>query len=201
MFRQARADLVVHAAAGIGAHGVDLRDWLAEARLGGRLQRVRHPVVEFGDHGAVERRAGIELHRAALQGGDMQGPREAADAGAGYLGGRLHIGRRLHALFGEAGVFGSRAPGRALRPVVNRAGRQQRHEPREGEIWQYATRHSRRDGEGALMQREERRLTQRIRPTVSFTPPHGSAAPASRAWPVRVTAGRARAPRPHSRRR
>ena len=106
MLRELRAALIVHAAAGVGAHGIDLRDLLAEARLRRRLHHVGEPGVELGDHGAVERRGRVEGDRAALQRGDFEGPRQAADARPVDLIGESDEIGGLHALLGEAGVFG-----------------------------------------------------------------------------------------------
>src|SRR3954464_10349363 len=54
VLRELRAHLAVHATAGIRTHRADLCHWRAEARLCGRLHHVSEPLIEFGDHRAVE---------------------------------------------------------------------------------------------------------------------------------------------------
>ena len=62
VFRNVRARLPVDAAAGIRAHGVDLRDRLAEARLSDGLHDLFDPFVESGDHRTIEGRHRVELN-------------------------------------------------------------------------------------------------------------------------------------------
>ena len=87
----------------------------AEPRLRGGLHRIGHPVLEFGDHRTSERRRGVESHRAFLQRRHLEGPRQAADARPLQLIGERDPFGRLYALLRDTGVFGLRAPGRALR--------------------------------------------------------------------------------------
>ena len=72
MLRELRACLIVHTATRIGAHGINLYDFLPKTRLSGWLNNIGQPLVKFGDHGAIKCGGGVEGDGAALKRGDFK---------------------------------------------------------------------------------------------------------------------------------
>ena len=141
MFGYMSAWLIVHRPAAVGAHRIDFGHRLAETRQRGRLHDLFDPRIKRGDHRAVERINRIEAHRPIEQCAHLEGPGQAANAGAVDLAGRLDIGRDMDQLLGKTSIFCRAAPRRPVRPLVIRAAGQRQHQGRGNGQWQNATRH------------------------------------------------------------
>src|SRR5438270_6289046 len=164
MFGQLCAILVVHAAAGIRAHRIDLRHRCAEARLRGGLHDIGEPLIEFGDHRAIERGGRIEGDGAVLQRGDFERPRHPANAGAGHFIGRLDIFAGCDAVLRKAGIFRLRAPGWTLGSFIDAAAGDARDYGKRERCDKNATRHAKTLARRRLSRIEAFRLMERKEP-------------------------------------
>ena len=159
MFREAIAAVPIDGAAGIGAHGVDLRHGLAEASHGDGLHHLAQPVLQRRRHGAVEGLGGIEGDRALGQRRHLEGRVEAADARPIDGAGGLDIGRFGDPVLREAGLVRLGAPGRAFSAPEQAASRQKQGQTRDQSQGEKTSRHPLGHGRKGLIPAQVSRLT------------------------------------------